>query len=104
MDQVALAAAATAIAMNAGVVLSIIQERLLGKKLEGRPAFLVTVAASLAVGAIAVSQTGFTFTAHPGDLLGTALEILKVATAVVIAAKVAFEIFTRPVAQASPSI
>lgn len=101
MDQVSLVAEATAIALAFGTAISVAQERFFGRRLDGRAALAVNVAASLAIGAVAVARMGgFTAAIQPGDPIGAAIEIVKASGLVLFAAQAAFHVIVRPVAKA----
>lgn len=100
MDQVALAAEATAIALTVGTVISMVQERIFGRIVDGKAALVLSALASLAIGAAAVARVGgVTITAQPGDPIGMAIEILKAGGLVLVAAQAAFRVLVRPVAR-----
>lgn len=93
MDIYALEAVAIA-----GVVASLLQERFFSR-FEGNAARAVSVLAALVIGAVAVARVGVPGIGAPQtDSFGFALEVLKVAGAVLLASQAAFRVLVKPVA------
>lgn len=100
MDQTAAVAEAITIAITVGLWLSTIQEWLFRDQLEGRAAFLFSIAASLGVGIIATARTGgFVVVGDPNEPLGLAMSIVASAGVVLAASQAAFRVFVRPIAK-----
>jgi hypothetical protein len=98
MDNTAAVAQAIVLAGTVGAFLSMAQERFLGGRLSGTSAMAFNVAASLAIGIVAVLQSGgFVLTVTEGDTFATALSVLANAGLVLAASQVAFRIIVRPV-------
>lgn len=103
MDQALVTAQAIAgaivIAGTVGIWLSILQERIFGKRLEGEPARLLSIAAALVVGVIATAQAGgFVIVGDPHNPIGIAASILASAGIALVASQAAFRIFVKPLA------
>lgn len=98
MDQLAAVTEAIAIATTVGLWLSTLQELVFKGRLDGRPAFLFSVAAALAVGIVATARTGgFVIVGDPQDPLGVAASIVANAGVVLVASQAAFRVFVRPI-------
>lgn len=97
MDELALAAQATTLALTVGAFISFAQERFLGRAFSGRQAVVLNIALALGIGVVAAARVGVTIAAPATDVFSFALEVLKVAAAIAVASKVAFEVLTRPV-------
>lgn len=102
MDQtIATAAAvaeATLIAGSVGLWLSTIQELVFKDRLDGKPAFYLNVALSLAIGTAATVRTGgFVIVGEPGDPIGLAASILANASVALAASQAAFRFLVRPI-------
>lgn len=101
MDQTPSVLEAIAIATTVGLWLSTVQELVFRKKLEGRAAFMFSVALSLAVGIVATVRTGgFVVVGDPSEPFGIAASILASAGVALTASQAAFRVFVRPIASA----
>lgn len=97
MDLIAYQAAAVAIA---GIVASLLQERFAWQVTDGR-AVALAVGIALAIGVAAVAHVGINGIGAPQtDVFGFAVEVLKVATAVLVASQAAFRVIVKPVTAA----
>lgn len=103
MDQALATANAVAeaiiIAGTVGVWLAILQEKFLGRKLEGDQARIASIVAALAVGIFATARTGgFVTIGDPSDPIGIAGSILASAGIALAASQAAFRVFVKPLA------
>lgn len=100
MEALAIAQAVV-LAVTVGAVISFVQERYLGRVLDGTAALVVNVAASLGVGIASVYHVGgFVITPVAGhDTFTIVLEVLKVTAIVAAASKAAYEVLTKPVVE-----